>query len=106
MSLNGLVVRKMLRLKLNEEGAVEIQKIGKSKSARKQKDSITSVSADKEALEKLAKLSSCNSIPDKFLNAIMDKIMELYMEFAEDEEARTKIDERRLQSMKAFTEEG
>ena len=66
----------------------------------KRKSEPTAISLDKKTAGRLIELPY-NLTQDELLNKIMDKIMELYMEFAEDEEA----DERRLQSMKAFSEE-
>lgn len=87
----------MLKLKINEEGLLELP----TTRSKKRESKPTGISVDKKTTERLAGLRY-DLTRDDLLNEIMDKIMELYMEFAEDEEA---INERRLQSMKAFSEE-
>ena len=83
----------MLKLKINEEGLLELP----NTRSKRRKSEPTAISLDKKTVERLINLP-CDLTQDELLNEIMDKVTELYMEFAEDEEAE-------VQSMKAFSEE-
>ena len=72
----------MLKLKINEEGLLELP----NNQSKKRRSKPTGISVDKKTTERLISLPY-DLTQDELLNEIMDKIMELYMELAEDEEA-------------------